>query len=51
MTKFIYRSKYQLFINGREKIGIEILKNPKNHSVIIHKQLMMFLKIWKTIRL
>ena len=49
MTKFIYRSKYQLFINGREKIGIEILKNPENHSVIIHKQLMMFLKIWKTI--
>ena len=24
-----FESKYQLHINGREKIGIEILKNPK----------------------
>ena len=29
MTKFIYTSKYQLLINGREKVGIKNLKNPK----------------------
>ena len=29
MTKFIYTSEYQLLINGREKVGIKNLKNPK----------------------
>ena len=24
-----FESKYQFLINGREKVGIEILKNPK----------------------
>ena len=24
-----FESKYQLLVNGREKVGIEILKNPK----------------------
>ena len=41
--------KYQLLIKGREKVGTENLKNPKpKHSLIIHKKLMMFVKIWKT---
>ena len=30
-------SKYQLLINGREKVGIGLLKNPKV-SLIINKQ-------------
>ena len=42
-TKDLFESKYQVFINGREKVGIENSKNPK-HSLIIHKQLMMFMK-------
>ena len=25
----LFKSKYQLLINGREKVGIEILKNPE----------------------
>ena len=28
-VKYPFKSKYQLIINGREKVGIEILKNPK----------------------
>ena len=28
-VKDLFKSKYQLFINGREKVGIENLKNPK----------------------
>ena len=36
------------FINGREKAGIEKLKNEK-HSLIIHKQLIIFMKIQKII--
>ena len=43
-----FKSKYQLLINRREKVGIENLKNPK-HSLIIHEKLMMFMKTWKTI--
>ena len=27
--KDLFESKYQLLIHGREKVGIEILKNPK----------------------
>ena len=41
-------SKYQLLINGREKLVIENLKIQK-HSLIIHKQLMMFMKIFNTV--
>ena len=40
------KSKYQLFLNGREKVEIEKIQR---HSLIIHKQLMMFMKISKTI--
>ena len=29
IAKDPFESKYQLLINGREKVGIEILKNPK----------------------
>ena len=36
-AKNLIESKYQLLINGRQKLGIEILKNPK-HSLIIQKQ-------------
>ena len=43
-----FESRYQLLINGRENIGIKKLKIPK-HLLIIQKQLMMFMKIWKTI--
>ena len=39
-----FESKYQLLINGREKVGIKISKNLKA-SLIIDKQLMMFMKI------
>ena len=42
-----FESKYQLLMKGREKVGIESLKNPK--LLIIHKQFIMFMKIWKTI--
>ena len=28
-VKVAFESKYQLFINGREKVGIKTLKNPK----------------------
>ena len=41
-----FESKYQLFLNGREKVGIEKIQR---HSLTIHKQLMMFMKISKTI--
>ena len=41
-------SKYQLLINGREKLVIENLKIQK-HSLVIHKQLMMFMKIFNTL--
>ena len=37
-------SKYELFIKGREKVGIENLKIQR-HLLIIHRQLMMFMKI------
>ena len=39
-----FKSKYQLLINGREKVGIEIFKNQKR-SLIVHKHLMVFMKI------
>ena len=44
-AKFIrpFESKYQLLINGREKVGIENLKNPE--TLIIYKQLTIFMKI------
>ena len=37
-------SKYQLLINGRENIGFNI-KKIQRHLSIIHKQLMMYMKI------
>ena len=43
-----FESKYQLLINGEEKVGPEGLKIQK-HSLIIHKQVMMLMKIWKII--
>ena len=45
-----FESKYQFLINGREKLGIKTLKNPKvqKHLLTINK-LLMFMKIWKTI--
>ena len=43
-----FQSKYQLLIIGRGKVGIKTLKNSKA-LLIIHKQLMMFMKIWQTI--
>ena len=43
-----FESKYEFFINGREKAGIEKLKNEK-YSLIIHKQLITFMKIQKVI--
>ena len=36
-----------MLINGREEVGIENLQNPKR--LIIHENLMMFMKIWKII--
>ena len=43
-----FESKYQLLINGREKVGLKKLKNPKTF-IDFHKQLMMFMKIQKTV--
>ena len=43
-----FESKYQLLIIGRGKVEIKTLKNSKA-LLIIHKQLMMFMKIWQTI--
>ena len=31
-VKDLYKSKHQLLINGREKVGIKKLKNPKPFS-------------------
>ena len=42
-------SKYQLFINGREKVQSNYEKKIQSYLLIIHKQLMMSMKIWKTI--
>ena len=41
-----FESNYQLFINGKERVEIENLKNP---NAFIGKQLMMFMIIWKAI--
>ena len=43
-----FESKYRLLITGREEVLTKILKIQK-HSLIINKQLMMFMKIWKFI--
>ena len=43
-----FESKYQLLVNGREKVGIKRLKFQK-HSLIIQKELIMSMKIWKTL--
>ena len=43
-----FESKYQLLINGRERVGIENLKNPRvfiDYSQTIDD----VMKIWKTI--
>ena len=43
-VKDSFESKYQLLIKGREKVGIENLKNPK--SFIAYSQtILMFMKI------
>ena len=39
-----FKSKYQLIINGREKVKIKKLKIQK-HTLVIHEQLMMFIKM------
>ena len=43
LTKFIYMtkypSKYQLVINGKEKVGIKKLKNPKAFIDYFHEYL------------
>ena len=45
-----FESKYQLLINGREKkVGIQNLKKFKSIHFFIHKQMMVFMKIWKII--
>ena len=42
-----FKSKYQLLINKREKVGIENLKNPKAFTDYL--LLTMLMEIWKTI--
>ena len=44
-----FGSKYQLFINGREKVGIKMLKNSKAFIDYSQTILIMSIKIWKTI--
>ena len=41
-----FESKYELLINGRVKVEI---KQKKKHSLVIHKQLIMSMKVKKTI--
>ena len=36
--------KYQMLVNGREKVGIENLKCIQRHSLVVHEQLMMCMK-------
>ena len=43
-----FESKYQLLINGRAKIGSEILKNSKPF-IDYSQTIIMSMKIWKTI--
>ena len=43
-----FELKYQLLINWREKVGIKKIKKSK-YLFIITKQLMMFMKICKTL--
>ena len=47
MSKIHSNKKDQLHINGREKVGYKILKNPK--ALNIQEQMKMFMKIYKTI--
>ena len=44
-----FGSKYQLLINGREKVGIKKLKNSKAFIDYSQTILIMSIKIWKTI--
>ena len=46
MSKIHSNQSINLLTKREEKVGIEYLKR---HSLIIHKQLMMFMKIQKTI--
>ena len=41
-----FEANYQLFIYGREKAGN---KKIKNHSLIVHKQLVIYMETWKII--
>ena len=43
-----FKSKCQLLINGREKVGIKKLQNPKAF-IDYSQKLTMFMKIWKAI--
>ena len=45
-VKNLFRSKYQLLINGKVKVEV---KKSQNHSLIVQKELMMSMKIWKNI--
>ena len=47
-VKYLFESKYQLLINKREKEELNEQKNQR-HLLIIIKQLMMFMKTWKSI--
>ena len=55
IAKDPFESKYQLLINGREKVGIEILKNPKafiNYSEtidVVNENLEDYNLIWNLI--
>lgn len=40
-----FKSKYQLGINGREKVGIKKKKKIQKQSLIIHKQMIIFINI------
>ena len=43
-----FKSKCQLLINGREKVGIKKLQSPKAF-IDYSQKLIMFMKIWKAI--
>ena len=43
-----FKSKCQLLINGREKVGIKKLQNPKAF-IDYSQKLTMFMKIWEAI--
>ena len=48
-AKYPFKLKFYLIINGREIVGNKKKKKRQMHTLIIHKQLIMSKKAYKTI--